>query len=221
MDKDKTDIKTDIQDQLFWDNRVLSTDVNIDVDDSGHVTLKGTVPSSFARRAAAEDAWMVAGVKKVDNQISVKYPTSITVPTDSEIKSNIESAFLWDVSLNSTKIDVQVTAGIATLEGTVDSYWKKIHAENKASDITGVLSVINKIAVVPTEDFIDEDIATDIVDSIDRKVAVNVDDVTVKVSDGNVTLSGSLPDYSAWSAAYDSALYTAGVRSIVDNTIIS
>lgn len=217
----KDQIINDIKDQLVWDTRVVSTDVNVKVSEDGEATLSGTVPSFSAKRSAEADAWSVWGVTSVENNLKVKYPTTVTLPSDEEIKSNIENVLLWNAAIDSTAIEVSVEAGVATLEGTLDSFWKKLRAEELASDVVGVLSLINNLAVVPTESFVDEDIATDIVDSLQRKSAVNADNVNVRVENGTVTLSGTVPTFTAWSEAYDSARYTAGVTEVEDQLTIT
>ncbi|MBD3366329.1 BON domain-containing protein [candidate division WWE3 bacterium] len=221
MKKTNDQILNDIKDQLVWDTQVISSDVNVLVTGDGAVTLSGTVPSFSAKRAAETDAWSVWGVTSVENNLTVKYPTVVTIPSDEEVKSNIENVLLWNSAIDSTDVEVFVEAGIVTLEGTVDSFWKKLRAEELASDVVGVLSVENLLAVVPTESYIDKDIATDITDSMDRKAAVNAENVTVEVENGEVTLSGTVPTFTAWSEAYDSARYTAGVVDVEDQLTIT
>ncbi len=217
----KDQIINDVKDQLVWDAQVDSTDITVSANAAGQVTLEGTVPSFSAKRAAEADAWSVWGVTAVDNQLAVSYPATGGVLTDTEIESSVANVLLWNPAIDSTDINVSAEAGVVTLEGTVDSFWKKVRAEELTSDVIGVLNVVNQLAVVPTEDFIDKDIATDVVDSLKRKVAVNPEDVNVRVSNGVVTISGSVPSFNAWSAAYDSARYTAGVVDVVDQLTIT
>ena len=74
----------------------------------------------------------------------------------------------------------------------------------------------NKLAVVPTESIKDERIAEDVVDAMDRNASANPEDVNVRVTDGVVTLTGTVTSWRAKTAAYDSALYTYGVVDVVD-----
>jgi osmotically-inducible protein OsmY len=212
-------IKKDIVDQLYWDVRVDASDVKVDVENK-KAKLLGKVPSYTARSAAEYDARTVLGVKSVANLLTVNYPAEITLPTDTEIKTNIETLLAWDPDIDTSNIDISVKAGIVTLEGSVDAYWKTIRAEQLASRPTGVLSVNNKLAVVPTKDFIDQAIADDIVSAIDRSFNVDVESVTVKVVNGRAILSGTVPNWAAYEAVMDAARYTAGVTSIDDNLII-
>ena len=212
----KTNIEQDVERQLVWDDQVLSDNVDIEVSEDGIVALEGKVASLSAKDAAETDAWSVYGVTDVENNLKVEFPTVLKIPTDDDIKKRISDMLLWNTVIDSTNIDVMVETGIVTLGGSVYSFWKKLRAESLASSVVGVLSVSNKLAVVPTKDFLDKDIAEDIVDSIDRKLAVNVENVDVMVEDGDVTLSGVVPSFTAWSAAYDSARYTAGVKNVED-----
>jgi osmotically-inducible protein OsmY len=116
-------------------------------------------------------------------------------------------------------IDVTVSRGWITLEGSVEAFWEKVQAENQVLDLWGVIGVTNKLTVVPTENVADEAIAEDVVGALDRNANVSVDDVDVTVRNGIVTLNGTVPSRIAKSAAYNSALYTEGVTD-VDNKLI-
>jgi osmotically-inducible protein OsmY len=209
-------IKKNVIDQLFWDNRVNSANVKVSVEE-GVVTLRGTVATYTAKRAAELDAWSVPGVVDVRNLLKVEYPDEITVPDDQTLKSRVQSVLIWNSVIDSTDIRVEVIGGIVTLKGSVNAYWKKMQAEDLVSDVTGVISVTNQLAVVPTDKVTDEMIARDIMQSIARNINVYVEDVNVKVENGNVTLSGTVEDWQAKLAAYNAALYTAGVKEVNDN----
>jgi hyperosmotically inducible protein len=210
MSMDDEDIDKQIVDQLYWDNRVKASDVAVTVD-KGWVTLKGEVPSYQAKVTAAEDAYLVRGVKFVDNKITVTYPS---FPTDKELKENVETALNWDFDIDDSKITVSVDVGTVKLLGTVDSYWKKMLAEDDAFRMTGVTDVRNELAIVMTDSWTDEMIALDIEEALRRNLNVEVNDVDVKVGKGKVTLSGEVPDWTARYAADTSALYTSGVKSV-------
>mgnify|MGYP001044552079 CR=1 FL=1 len=208
-------IKKDVTDQLYWDHRVDAADVQIEVDD-GVVTLTGNVPSFTAKDAAYDDTWFVDGVRLVVNDLDVEYVTETKMPTDEEIQRYVVEKLRWNPDLASYKIEVSVAKGWVTMQGTVDAYWKKVRARMEASEVVGVLGVTNKLAVVPTESIKDERIAEDVVDAMDRNASANPEDVNVRVTDGVVTLTGTVTSWRAKTAAYDSALYTYGVVDVVD-----
>lgn len=214
------DIKVDITKQLNWDARIDASDISITVDD-GRVTLAGEVPSVTAKSAATNDAYLVDGVVSVQNDLTVNFPESKTVPTDTDIKENVITALSLDSDLESYKIDVDVDQGWVTLEGTVNAYWEKVSAKNTALDVNGVLGVSNNLGVVPTESFVDESIANDIIKALERNVHVNADDIDVTVEDGEVTLEGIVRTITAKNAAYDAALYTPGVVHVQNKVTVS
>lgn len=209
-------IKKLVNDQLYWDHRVDASDVKIAVDDQV-VTLDGSVPTYAARVAAFDDTRDVTGVKGVINNLEIDYTIEPELPTDANIEKFVTDRFRWDPNLKSYKINVSMNNGWATLEGTVDAYWKKIRAEVKAADVLGVVGVINNLAVVPTESIKDEVIANHVIQALERNVNVFAEDVNVKVENGIVTLSGEVPTWTARSAAYDAAMFTYGVLDVVDS----
>ncbi|MBL7931700.1 MAG: BON domain-containing protein [Bacteroidia bacterium] len=50
-------------------------------------------------------------------------------------------------AINPSDISIQVENGIVTLQGTVDSYSRKLLAEQIVSNVTGVKSIINELQV--------------------------------------------------------------------------
>lgn len=204
-------IKKDIVDEVFWDDRLDASGVTVEVAD-GVVTLRGKAPSYFAKRVGTDIAWKVGGATAVNNLLEVNYAEG--VPKDAELANNVENALAWNSYIDASRSIVSVEGGIVILEGDVDSYWKRKHAEDIVSGLSGVLAVENKLAVVPTKDFSDETIADDIVAAIDRHALLNNDDVTVEVADGAVTLTGTVPSVWASRSASDIADRTSGVVKV-------
>ena len=208
------DIDKQIVDQLYWDNSVSVADVAVTVED-GWVTLEGTVPSYHAKVTATDDAYQVLGVKFVDNKLRVAYKDT---HSDNGIEADIVSALDWDFDLDAQDIAVSVNEGEVKLLGTVDAYWKKFIAEQDVAKVRGVRSIRNEIAIVPTGEWSDEQIAKAVEEAMRRNVNVDVNDVDITVDDGEVTLTGVVSDWQERYAADSSALYTTGVRA-VDNEL--
>lgn len=211
------EIKKDVVDQLYWDNRIDASSVTVEVD-GGRVKLKGTAPTYTAKEAARMDAWDIPGVILVDNELTVDF--QMPLPSDEVLKDNVRNVLSWNADINAADISVDVLSGRVTLKGTVDTLWKKLRAEELVYDIIGVTEVINELAIVPTDDIVDETIATQVTDAIDRRIGIEAEQVSVEVQDGVVTLSGRVPDWYAKNAAYKAALYTIGVKEVRDNMTI-
>lgn len=208
-------IKKAVVDILYWDSRVDASNVDVEVKD-GIVTLRGTVPSYAVKEAALFDTWKIPGVKKVNNNSFVKFPTSAKTLSDSQIETSIVKQLGWNDSTRNENIHVKVKKGEVTLEGHVDAYWKIFRAQQITSDVMGVTDIENKLTVVPTETVTDQVIATEIMNAIDRSYIVDTNDVDVKVKDGIVTLSGNLSNRANCEAALECAYNTYGVKDVKD-----
>lgn len=217
MAKTQEQIKQDVVNQLAWDSRVDANNVDVDVSD-GTVTLSGTVPTYTARSAAEDAAWVVIGVTNVNNQVNVEFPTAFTVPSDEDIHASVQQRLEWNSDVDENKVTVKVDAGTVTLEGSVPSFWQSITAQQEAESAIGVISVVNKLAVVPTKKITDEVLGERVADRVDQNTLGNiVDQVDIRVKDGKVTLSGTVPSWSDWRSVYDAAQFTTGVTEIEDN----
>ncbi|MFP4085878.1 MAG: BON domain-containing protein [Desulfobacteraceae bacterium] len=213
-------IKKDVVEQLYWDSRVNASDITVDVTD-GKVTLEGTVPTVSVRQAAEADCFTVLGVTAVVNNLKVKHPRESTVPSDGEIENKIKSLLLWSPDVDATDINLSVVSGLVTLEGAVDSYWKKVKAEQLAGTIFGVVKIINDIVVVPTDRIVDKVIAKDLAGALDRHADINPDTINVEVTDGVVSLSGSVDNWREYRATEEVVRHTPGVVDVRNELIIA
>ena len=101
---------------LKWDTAVSTDKLEVAVS-HGYVTLKGQVDHYFQREAAERVVQRVAGVKGVNNMITVA-----PHPAPADIKQRIERALVRNAELDAKTISVSVKGNIATLTGTVGSY---------------------------------------------------------------------------------------------------
>jgi osmotically-inducible protein OsmY len=212
-------IKLSVVDQLKWDSRVDISDIDVAVS-GGTVKLKGSVPSYRMREIAAMDVLDVDGVTYLANELKVQYRPTAVLPDDEQIKGNIEKMFSWDPEIEPENISVTVSTGKVTLEGSVNAIWKKLKSQDIASNVTGVFQVINKLAVVPTDTYVDQNISETIMAALERNAHVNARDVNIKVENQIVTLSGKVLGWKAYRAAQDAALYTRGVVQVYNNLVV-
>jgi osmotically-inducible protein OsmY len=200
-------ILRDVQEQLAWDVRVDDTQVQIHVRE-GRVTLTGRVPFYTTRVAAADDAWRIPGVTRVDNRIEVTSDGRRRERDDARIRHDLEGMLADNPLLESAEVSVRVDDGRVLLEGIVSSPWHRAVAEETAYITRGVMDVRNRLVVVPSSDTDDEAIARVIFDTLERNLVVRLEDIDVAVEDGVVTLVGAVPGY----------LTLREVRSIVSRT---
>ena len=219
MNEHEEEIKRDVVDQLYWDQRLDSSDIKVSVDNNT-VTLSGVVSSFTEKKQAMADTWSIEGVSEVNNEIRVEYPSSLTIPTDEEIKENIETTLLLNLELDSSEIKISVRNGIVTLQGTVDSFWKKNKTEDVISDLLGVIDIINKLTIIPTKTFSDQKIAEDILNSLERHYKIDIDDIDVKVERGRVSLTGKVTDWDSYQLLLNTAKNTKGVIDLKEDIMI-
>jgi osmotically-inducible protein OsmY len=137
---------------------------------------------------------------------------------DLELKKSVETELSFEPSINAAEIGVVVKNGVVTLTGRIDSYWEKIAAERATSRVTGVRAVANELQVrLPSSsERTDEDIARAAVDSLSWSVLVPSKSVKVKVSNGWVTIEGSVDWQFQKSAAEKTVRKLIGVKGVTN-----
>jgi osmotically-inducible protein OsmY len=208
-------IKKRVIDHLYWDSRLDASKITVEVNNQ-KVRLSGTVPTYKESEVALFDTWNIPKVQGVENKLFVKYPSAIKPPTDSEIKKRIMAQLDWRTSISESDIEVSVDNGNVTLQGHVDAYWKKFRMEQIISDTKGVVQIENKISIVPTKTIMDKKIAEDISQAIDRSIAVDIENLDVRVEKGKVTLSGDVRSPIARDAALEITRNTLGVIDLAN-----
>lgn len=139
--------------------------------------------------------------------------------TDAEIQKDVMEELRWEPLLNASEIGVAVKNGIVTLSGTVDTYGKKVAAEDAAKSVAGVKAVAEDIEVrlssFGTRN--DTEIAQAVMNALKWHSAVQEDKIKVKVENGWVTLEGEVEWEFQKSAARTMVENLTGVVGIINN----
>lgn len=216
----KTDIQIqmDVLRELNWDTRVAQTEVGVEVD-KGIVTLTGTV-NSYAKKVAAEQAaHRVAGVLDVANDIEIRFP-GVGEKTDAELAQAVRHALVWNVFVPDQKIRSTVSGGRVTLEGRVDFLREKNDAEEAVRKLAGVKGVWNRIVVEPKK--VDPTLVRGAIEqALERRAEREAEQIRVDVSDGAVTLSGTVRSWLEKDAILGSAGHAPGIVKINDHLRIN
>ena len=141
--------------------------------------------------------------------------------TNAELQKDVQDAIKWEPLLNAAEIGVTAKDGVITLTGVVDSYSKKIEAEDAAKNVAGVKAVVEKIEIKFSSSWgkkDDNEIASEVLSAFKWNWQVPNNKVKVKVEDGWVTLSGELEWNTQKEAAKDAVKNLLGVKG-VSNTI--
>jgi osmotically-inducible protein OsmY len=116
----------------------------------------------------------------------------MTKKRDSELKRKIESEIKWDANIWLSEIDVSVDNGVVTLTGSVDSYAKKVAAQEAAHRVVGVLDVANDIEVKHRTVITDADVAKAVRDALIWDALVPDHKIESTVTNGWVLLEGAV-----------------------------
>jgi osmotically-inducible protein OsmY len=114
--------------------------------------------------------------------------------SDIKIQEDVMEQLKWEPFLKSSEIGVAVKNGIVTLSGQVDSYSKKLAAENAAKKIAGVRAIAEdiQIGVSPTHRKTDTEIAEAVLNALKWHTMIPDEKIKVKVEDGVVRLDGEV-----------------------------
>ncbi|WP_192350886.1 BON domain-containing protein [Algoriphagus sp. Y33] len=145
--------------------------------------------------------------------------------TDRELQKDVMDELNWDPKLMNIASQIGVTAekGMVTLSGKVDSYSKKIAAEQAAQRVHGVNVVAVDIDVQTFPRFSKSDI--EIAEAINNVIRWNSDiqneKVEVKVENGWVTLTGTVSWHFERRATENLVKKIIGVKGIINNIHLS
>jgi osmotically-inducible protein OsmY len=217
-----------VESALLRNPATESFEIDADARVGGIVILEGTVDSwrekNIARRVSAN----VAGVTGLDNRIDIDI---VSGRPDDELKAEIEQAMKWDALIDHRDISVEVEEGVVTLAGVVGSQAEKSEAVYDAY-VRGVSRVDEsglKVAGWAEEhdarrpglvDWSDAEVKAAIQDAMQRDPRVDDDDVSLRVRDGVVGLSGTVHSLSAKRTASAIARRTTGVLAVKNDLTV-
>lgn len=139
--------------------------------------------------------------------------------SDSEIQKDVMEELRWEPFLNASEIGVAVKNGVVTLSGTVNTYSKKLAAEEAAKRVMGVKAVAEdievRLAVLGKKT--DADIAQAVINALKWHTSVQDEKIIVKVENGWVTLEGEAEWEFQRNSAKNAVTNLAGVVGISNN----
>jgi osmotically-inducible protein OsmY len=208
-------LATDVLTELSWDPRVQPHEITVNVKD-GVVTLGGWVDAYAKRRAAAEAAHRIRGVKAVANDIEVRLAASGT-PTDAALTEVILSALEWNGLIPTHLLVATVFEGWVTLKGEVEWEYQRHEAERVVGRLKGVTGVTNVITVKPSTRA--SALREQIDEALSRNTHIDIARVSVIVDDSAVILIGTVGSW-AEREEVERAVWSARGITSVDNRIV-
>jgi osmotically-inducible protein OsmY len=144
MHKPNNLLESDIKESLDWDPGLDDSRIRVTADD-GRVTLSGSVPTYYDEVLATEDAWTVAGVKALDDQLLVGLLGDAIA--DADIAADCEAALDRDRFVPKGSVTATVLEGTVTLRGEVRHHYQRRAAEHAVSRVDGVLGIDNLLTI--------------------------------------------------------------------------
>jgi osmotically-inducible protein OsmY len=139
-----------------------------------------------------------------------------------DLQYDVQEELRWDPSIHAEQIGVSVRNGVVVLEGHVESVWVKYAAERAVMRVAKVKALASEIKVVPPSSAIrtDEDIARAASNYLEWRALVPKT-VKVQVTDGVVTLQGTVEWQYQKKEAEQGLLWLIGVKSILNKITLN
>ncbi len=132
---------------------------------------------------------------------------------DDAITRSIEINLAVDEAIAAHLIDVKTVDGIVTLSGSIDNILARDKAERHAEATRGVRAVINDIEVRPVKRA-DSDILKDCRAAMIYDPAIEMNEVSIDVQDGEVIVEGNTDSWSEKRLITDAAKGVKGVKAV-------
>jgi osmotically-inducible protein OsmY len=205
------DLRQRLLQELDWEPRLGTSQVDVTISGHGVVTLTGLV-KSYAEKVAAERATRrVRGVHAVVNDIDILLPMTHE-RSDPAIAEALVRALEWHVLVPHNVIEVRVSDGWVRLSGTVDWNFQREAALDAAQSLTGVKGITNLIAVKPR--VMVPEIKARIEAALHRNANVEAHSIKVHLQDSAVTLRGHVQSLAERAAAESAAWGAPGVTRV-------
>ena len=199
-----------VQDRLSWNNEIDESQISVSVI-NGNATLKGCVTTYPEKVLAEIEASMVVGIKSINNEIEVKFSEKLGKQSDKDVEEAMYCLLDANSEINTNDVKVTVKEGIISLEGKVNSLWKREKIQKMASQIKGVNSIKNNILIKPSKKISDEKIKDLIGKSLKNSVRIDSENVKINVEDGVVIVSGVVSSFVEYEAIIEIITSTNGV----------
>jgi osmotically-inducible protein OsmY len=147
--KSDKEIKQQVLRELKWDSRIGWAEIGVAVSD-GVVTLTGRVNTYEKKWAAQEAVHRITGVLDIANEIEVT-PEGAFVRNVEDLAREVRYVLEWNAFVPDERIKSTVSDGWVTLDGDVDLWCQRQDAERAVLRLEGVIGVINRIRMVPTQ----------------------------------------------------------------------
>ena len=142
--------------------------------------------------------------------------------TDSQLQQDILAELRWDPKINAAHIGVEVSKGVVTLSGHVDSFVEKWNAEQVVKRVSGVKVLAVELDIMLPNDNkrSDTEIALAVSNALRHNIYRLDQFVKAKVEDAYVTLTGEAQWQYQIDAATNAIRYLSGIAGINNRVLL-
>lgn len=205
----------------------------------GIVTVSGEVDGIAAKKIVLELAAAPAPVSGIVDRLRVEPSEPME---DGEIRDHVCNALLSESAFDaysiralvkqgmetvrslddpSRMLEVEITGGVVTLNGTAESISHKRLAGVLAWWVPGSRDVVNGIELSPPMQDDDDEVADALRLVLEKDPLVNASQISVHSKDLVVTLAGAVATRNSKMAAEADAWYLFGVDGVVNNLVVT
>lgn len=213
-----SELQRDVIDELRWDPSLAEDHIDVGVA-AGIVTLTGIVASHAGRVAARDAVERIYGVRAIADDLTVVSPPR-EKHTDAELEAVASVALEHAAHVPPGAVHASVQAGWLTLEGAVPWHYQSCAAAEAVRHLAGIRGVSNHITITPAGPLA-ADAATRIENALRRSAALDCKTVVVLVSDGQITLRGTVRSWAECRDAERAAWSAPGVRAVINRLAVT
>ncbi|WP_321948218.1 BON domain-containing protein [Paraburkholderia sp. J10-1] len=215
--KSDTQLKQDVLDELAFDSALDASRIRVEVA-NGVVTLAGSAPSLAQTHAAERVAGRASGVRSVLARTRVEVPAT-DPPGDEAIADMARAVLHWTAGVPQRAVEVEAVKGHLFLRGAVEWEWQRELAIRSLLRLRGVTGITSRVAahrrMAPRK----------ISERIGRALLHYAEDeatrIHVEISDGVVTLKGTVASEAERAVARGAAWAQPGVSAVIDELVLA
>jgi osmotically-inducible protein OsmY len=213
-------IRDHVREELRFDPRVTSEDIDVLVNEEGIVALVGEVGSYREKMDAGRAAGRIAGVRAVANDMHVILGPQQR-PNDERIRDGVVVRLGTAGAAIPGRITVSVAGGWVSLSGEVEYRYMKRMACEEAGAVPGVIGVIDNLSVSGRGIIDPLQVKQRLEMAFHRLADLDAMALDVGVEGSTVALQGRVETLGAAAMAEAAASYIPGVTAVDNRLLVS
>lgn len=247
QERPDSEMEADVVSRIAWTDSIDSENIEVEVHD-GVARLSGTVASVSAKRRAVQNAW-VAGINRVDASLlevarasesrqgsafaakSAESPdsggsaqsqrgTSRERNNHPPLAEILLQRLQSESKLADDPLHVEISNGMATITGTVDTLHERDHVSEAAAEINGIKRIYNLVKIRPRHILSDAVLVSKVEEAIERDAYLQEYGLFARADNGRIRLYGTVESGFELRHAYDVVSRVPGVITIDNNLFV-